>query len=264
MSLLDTSSVPRRLDTRRLLTAHPEALAAVVVALAWGVLLLLGHQAFHQVATSGPAVMSGMPGMASSHSPADTAWSRAAAQVPQWVLMTVAMMGPVALAGIRHTGRNSLRWRRGRAMAEFAAAYLAVWTAFGALVLLAVARGVSPFSGTAELGAVLAVAALWQLSARKRRSLRSCHRSIPLPLHGWPAERGAAVFGFRHGLSCIGSCWCLMLVMVFVTDRHLLWTIAITASIAIERWARHPRRASQLVAGGLAAASLATLAIAFS
>jgi predicted metal-binding membrane protein len=262
MAILGTSSLPHRADMRRLLIGRPEALAGVVVVLAWVFLLSRGGQGLHHGATTDPAAMRGMTRMATSHSPASQApWTLAVAQVPHWVLMTVVMMGPVALAGIRHTGRNSLQWRRGRAMAEFAAAYLAVWTAFGAVALAVTAR-LSLLSGTAGLGAVLTLAAGWQLSPLKRRCLRNCHRSVPLPLHGWPAERGAVVFGLRHGASCLGTCWCLMLVMVVTPGWHLLWTLALSAAIAVERWAQHPRSASRFVAAGLASAAAGTLALA--
>jgi predicted metal-binding membrane protein len=262
MAILGTSSLPERADMRRLLIGRPEALAGVVVVLAWVFLLLRGGQGLHHGTTTDPAAMPSMPGMVPSHPPAvEGPWTRAVTQLPQWVLMTVAMMGPVALAGIRHTGRNSLRWRRGRAMTEFAAAYLAVWTAFGAVALAATAR-LSSLPGTAGLGAVLALAVGWQLSPLKRRCLRSCHHSVPLPLHGWPAERGAALFGLRHGVSCLGTCWCLMLVMIVAPGWHLLWTLALSVAIAVERWAQHPRRASRFVAAGLASAAGGTLALA--
>ena len=103
--------------------------------------------------------------------------------IDSWVLMSVAMMGPAALAGVRHTRLNSLRWRRGRAMTEFAAAYLAVWAIFGAVALTVVAA-LPGGPGTVALAIVLALAAAWQLTPLKRRWLRDCHRSVPLPPQG--------------------------------------------------------------------------------
>jgi predicted metal-binding membrane protein len=90
-------------------------------------------------------------------------WSEAASGLPSWMLMTVAMMGPSALIATRHVGLNSLRWRRQRAIAEFSAAYLAVWAAFGLLVLAAAAF-VPSVPGPAALAVVLAAAAAWQLT----------------------------------------------------------------------------------------------------
>jgi predicted metal-binding membrane protein len=181
--------------------------------------------------------------------------SPSGAALGSWVLMTVAMMGPGALAGVRHTGMNSLCWRRRRAMAEFSASYLAVWVAFGLLVIAGTAA-IPGVPGWPALAATLAVAAAWQLTPYKRRLLRDCHRSVPLPPTGWSADRGALTFGLRNGLACLGSCWCLMIVMVAVPGAHLLWTAALTGVVTTERWVERPRRVSRWAAVGLGAAAL--------
>jgi predicted metal-binding membrane protein len=167
-----------------------------------------------------------------------------------WILMCIAMMGPATLAGVRHTGLNSLRWRRGRAMAEFSAAYLGVWTAFGIIALslnafLIVNRGLLMFA------AILALAGAWQLTPFKRRALRDCHRSVPLPLRGWRAEKGSIRFGLRNGLSCVGSCWCLMLVMVVAPGYYLLWMTVLTGIVTTEKLVQRPRRATRFAANAL-------------
>jgi predicted metal-binding membrane protein len=169
--------------------------------------------------------------------------------------MVVAMMGPSALAGVRHTAENSLRWRRGRAMAEFSLAYLAVWTAVG-LVALRTLAWLPVEAGVAALAVTLAAAAAWQLTPWKRRWLRDCHRAVPLPPTGWAAERGAVRFGVRNGLACVGSCWCLMLVMLVAPGAHLVWTVALTGVITTERWLARPRQATRRIAGGLAVAAV--------
>jgi predicted metal-binding membrane protein len=229
-----TAALVPRLDVRQLLLRRPELGASVVVVGAWVALLALAAQGGHRHVSRG---------------------------LPYWTLMTVAMMGPAALAGIRHTGLNSLRWRRGRAMAEFAAAYLAVWTAFGALALT-MATLVPAVPGSAAFAIVLAGAAAWQLSPLKRRWLRDCHRSVPLPLRGWAAEWAALRFGLRNVAACIGSCWCLMLVMVVASG--LLWTVLVAGFVTAEKLLQQPRRATRfgaavlaIAAAGAAAAALA-------
>ncbi len=72
-------------------------------------------------------------------------------------------------------------------MAEFAAAYLLTWATFG-VVALAIAARVPATGQVTALSAVLAAAAAWQLTPAKRRALRGCHRSVPLPPRGWRAE----------------------------------------------------------------------------
>jgi predicted metal-binding membrane protein len=267
MTILDAPSQRRRVDIARLISARPEIAAGAFVVVAWGLLLVLAAADARRggatpAGMAGMSRMTGMPGMAPTGSPG--AWvglSRAVAELPHWTLMTIAMMGPVALAGIRHTAINSLRWRRRRAMAEFAVAYLAVWTAFGYLALTG-AGLVSSFPGSARLAVALAVASGWEFSPLKRRCLLSCHRSLPLPLSGLPAEQGAVRFGLRHGLSCLGACWCLMLIMAAAPEGNLVWTVVLGCVIAAERWARHPRRVSRLAGGGLAAAAMGALALA--
>jgi predicted metal-binding membrane protein len=199
-----------------------------------------------------------MTGTRSGTSP--SVWSGVIAGLPYWLLMTVAMMGPVALAGVRHTALNSLQWRRGRAVAEFGAGYLAVWAAVGVGALAAAES--TPLPRDVGLAVVLTGAAAWELSAAKRRASRACHRPLPLPLYGWPAERGALVFGLRQGVGCVGTCWCLMLTMVVVPGAHLLWMTALTCLIAMQRIARRPRRASTITASGLGAAAVATVVLA--
>lgn len=175
-----------------------------------------------------------------------------------WALMSVAMMLPAAVPALAHVGTNSLRWRRQRAMATFAAVYLAVWIGYGVLLL-----GAAPLwarlPGDAALACALALAAAWQLTVHKRRALRDCHRSSPLPPTGWRAVAGAGRFGLRQGGACLRSCWALMLVMAVASGRSgmLGWMAVLTGIVMAERLARKPRRPAQLAAAALAAAAVA-------
>lgn len=175
-----------------------------------------------------------------------------------WVLMCVAMMLPAALPALAHVGENSLRRRRRRAMAGFAAVYLAVWTGYGAL-LLAIAPLWSRLPGDAVLAGALALASGWQLTVRKRRALRDCHRSSPLPLAGLRALAGTGRFGLRHAGACLRSCWALMLVMAVAGGGAAMlgWMAALTGIVTAERLARTPGRCANVAAAALAAAALA-------
>jgi predicted metal-binding membrane protein len=249
---------PLRASVRRLLLRHPELPAAAAVAAAWLALLATAGRA--ALAGHPAAGMAAMPGMGSAHRAAGLA---AAAGLPGWVLMTVAMMGPAALAGVRHTGLNSLRWRRGRAMAGFAAAYLTAWAVFGVLALAAAALFTgAAVPGPAALAAVLAAAAAWQLTPAKRRCLRACHRSVPLPPRGWRAEWGSLRFGLRNGAACLGSCWCLMLVMVAAPAGQLLWMAGLAGAVTAERLALRPRAVTRFIGVACAFAAVAVLATA--
>ena len=242
-----------RLDVRLLMLRRPELAAMAVIALAWVTIVMLALGGL-----GGDSRAPGMPGMAGMPGSGPAASYRVLPAVADglagWILMCVAMMGPGALAGIRHTGINSLRWRRGRAMTEFAVAYLGVWAAFGAVALALSALAPSR-QRLGVLALVLALAAAWQVTRFKRRALRDCHRSVPLPLRGWRAEWGALRFGLRNSLSCVGSCWCLMLVMIAVPGGYLLWMIVLTGIVTVERLLERPRQATRFAAAAMGIAA---------
>jgi predicted metal-binding membrane protein len=233
MSVL-TAAAPRR--TAGVLRAgrRPETLAALVVVAAWAALLLrpdpaMGHM--HDMEAAPPTMTS-------------------------WLLMTTAMMGPATLAGVSHVARNSLRWRRGRAVIEYAVGYLAAWATTGALVL-AVVSSVPDAPGRAALAVVLLGASAWQLTPVKRTCLREGHLSLPLPPRGRRAELAALRFGWRNGAACVGSCWCMMLTMAVAPAGHVPMTAGLTLAVTAERLTRRPRWATRLVAVALAAAGAA-------
>jgi predicted metal-binding membrane protein len=209
---------------------------------------------------SGMSGMAGMAGMPSAGAPSAhhsmLLGEGAVAGVRMWVLMVVAMMLPTALPAVRHVAANSLRRRRPRAMATFAAAYTLVWVAFGALVLLA-ARAWSGLDRAAVVAGALALAAAWQLSAPKRRALRDCHRSSPLPPTGRRATAGVVRFAMRNGTACVRSCWAMMLAMAVAATAATFWMVAITGLVLIEKLAPKPRQATRAGAVLLAAGSLA-------
>jgi len=219
---------------REWLRNRPEWPATAIVCIAWCLVVVSPFD------TSG---VSGHPGTPLRHG-----------GLGRWMVMTVAMMGPAALAGVRHTAASSLRWRRGRAIVEFALAYLAQWALFGAVIFgLFSALRVVP--GWSALAIVLVIAAAWQLTPVKKRCLRDCHRSIPLPPTGWRADRAALEFGLVNGLACVGSCSALMLVMVAAPSAHLWWSIVLTGVVTCERMLERPNRATRRHAFGLAVAA---------
>ena len=241
----------RRAPVRRVFLEHPEAGPALVIATVW--MMLVFAPAAHIRIPHGEMVPT------TSQTAGVNIWRMALRErLPSWMLMTIAMMGPAALAGLRHTALNSLNWRRGRAMTEFAAGYLAVWAAFG-LAGLTVTAVIPHSVGWNATAIALAAACAWQLTPLKRRYLRDCHRSVPLPLRGWRAERSAVRFGVRIGVACLGSCWCFMLVMAVVPGTHILWTAALTGLITVERYVARPRRATRLVALSLGVAAACAL-----
>lgn len=230
----------------------PVLAAALVVATAWMALAAIGgegHAGMHHGA--GSSAMDGMQGMRHDHASAAQPFAVALAL---WALMTVAMMGPAALPALRHVAVNTLRWRRGRAVSLFAAVVLALWTVFGAAVLLARPLWEDARPSVA-LAAGLALAAAWQLTALKRRALGDCHRTSPLPPRGRRADAGVVRFGLLNGGACMRSCWPLMLVMALAPSAPLLWMAGLTVVVTAEKSTRRPRRATRAVAALLGVAA---------
>jgi predicted metal-binding membrane protein len=183
-----------------------------------------GHQAMHHVATSS----SEAPLQAGAHT---TSWLAAQGG---WLLMATAMMLPSALPTARHVAMNSRWQRRQRATAIFMGTYLAVWLLFG-VVVVSVARWTPVPKGVEwPLAATLVVAAGWELTPAKRRWLRACHRTVPLPPSGWKADAACARFGLRYGQACIGACWALMLPMAIAGHAGLPLMTMLTAIVAAE------------------------------
>ena len=219
---------------------------------------------------AGPGAAHGGAGTAAAAGPAAAAgtaagagWAAVQAAIgglPMWSLMALAMMLPVALPGLAYVAAHSYRWRRRPAMVQFAAAYLSLWVAFGALAL-----GLLSFvhlRAEIEVAAALGIAAAWELTAPKRRALRDCHRSIPLPVDGRGASLGPARFGLVNGYACVRACWPTMLVMAVVPGGQMLfWMPVLTVLMAGEKLARRPKRAAWIVAGALAFGALIALAL---
>jgi predicted metal-binding membrane protein len=174
--------------------------------------------------------------------------------VPWWTLMVVAMMVPATIPVARAISFASMWQRRYRAPLLFLAAYVAVWMALGAGAIgawelaAALAAG-HAIHGAAATGAILLVAANWQLAATHRRCLKRCHRTLPLGARGVAADRACLRYGLYHARQCAGACWPLMLATI--PGHGVALMVALTALSSWQRLARRPNRTA--CAGGLVA-----------
>lgn len=222
--------------------SRPERAALAVVALAW--LLFAGLHGLRLLGTATPAGLD----------------AGILTLVVSVAVMTAAMMGPLALPVARHVAHNSLRARRGQAVLLFLGSYLAVWTTFSlaALAIIAVsgAAAVGRATGPWLVLALVAIAVGWQLSATKRRILRSCQRPIPLPARGSAATRGSIRFGVVFGARCIASCWALMLLMLIPSTNHLWWAISVAGLLFLERFNPTIRRRPALLSPAIVLAGV--------
>jgi predicted metal-binding membrane protein len=145
--------------------------------------------------------------------------------------MSLAMMGPTIVPAARQLAFNSLRRLRWRHLAVFVAAYLLVWTAVGAVVLLLV--GQLAIGGSVGVIAALSVAAVWQLTPLKRRGLALCHGPVVPPAFGWRGDAGCLRLGLKQGGYAVVSSGPLMAVMA-VAGHGLAWMPLLTTVMFVE------------------------------
>jgi predicted metal-binding membrane protein len=179
-----------------------------------------------------------------------------------WVAMMTAMMLPSTVPTLLLFGRV-VRSDPGASPAArvyvFAAGYLLVWTAYAAamtlvqreLFLRSVMTAMMEVQAAALSGALLVVAGLYQLTPLKRACLRACQSPASFLAGNWrTGSRGALRLGVRHGLSCLGCCWALMLLLFALGVMNLPVLVGLTIFLIVEKMA--PPWLHAEVAGGLA------------
>ncbi len=191
------------------------------------------------------------PGMAMAGMAAE-GWSLGAftAFLVAWAVMMAAMMFPAAAPMLLLVRRVSTqRQAAGNAFVStwiFAAGYLLVWTAIGALVWVLVQLGsdLATDLGSADraawapiaLGATLMIAGIYQFTPLKRVCLRHCQSPLGFVLGHWREGRvGALQMGVRHGAYCLGCCWALFAVLVATGVMSLAWMLLLTLVVFAEK-----------------------------
>jgi predicted metal-binding membrane protein len=210
---------------------HPERGLAAVALAAWVALLFAGH----------------------SHS----FWGRQTG----WMLMLAAMMIPPALPMARHVMQNSKRHRRQRAGLLFAGTSLLPWAVAGAGgVGLVSVIGLDGYRRWL-LGGSLLVAAAWELTPDKRRALKACHRTLPLPPDGRKADRACCRLGLQYGKACFRACWALMLPMVLAGHPGVVLMLVLTGIAVAEEVVRKGYRLASAAAVLLTVAGMMVLVL---
>ena len=163
-----------------------------------------------------------------------------------WAAMMLGMMLPSAAPVlllyarvIRSSGESaSLR------LYLFALGYLLTWTAFSLAATglqWALSRGalLSPMMETRTPllgGALLVLAGVWQFTAMKRACLVFCRSPAAFFAQSWRRGRlGALRMGIKHGVYCLGCCWALMLLLFVGGVMNLVWIVAITGFVLLEK-----------------------------
>jgi predicted metal-binding membrane protein len=185
-----------------------------------------------------------------------------------WIVMMVGMMIPsvapmlLLYAGIMR--RSPEGPRAALRVYPMAAGYALVWVGFSlaatlvqralseALALSPMMTLVSPMAA----GAVLVVAAIYQVTPLKRTCLDACQSPVAfITTHMRPGIWGACRMGVEHGVYCLGCCWALMLLL-FAGGVMNIWVIvALTVFVLVEKVAPFGERSRSLSAAGLVAAA---------
>ena len=179
-----------------------------------------------------------------------------------WVVMMVAMMFP-SVAPTVSLYAHMTRQRSPVRPLLLTAAYLLVWSAVGLLSYVSFELGKGWFGvhlswatgGRWLAAAVLAAAAVYELTPLKNACLSRCCSPIGL-LQSWrDGSAGAIDMGARHAAWCIGCCWTLMAALFALGVMSLEWMAVTAALITAEKvipWRRSVRGFTFAILLGLA------------
>jgi predicted metal-binding membrane protein len=189
-------------------------------------------------------------------------WTHVVLLFAMWSAMMVAMMVPSATPMIVQCAKSMAEETSAArplfGIGAFAAGYVFVWTLFSAAAtiaqrVLSEAELLTPMmepAMPAVASGLLLAAGVYQLLPFKRRYLSSC-RSVSACVTRPPkAVCDAFRMGTRHGLSCLGCCGVLMLLLFAGGVMNLLVIAALTLIVIIEKVAPFGMRSTR-VSGGL-------------
>jgi predicted metal-binding membrane protein len=229
--------------------SDPGVLLWTVAGVCWVALLLSGHH--HQIFLLGASATSA-PGAALVFA-------------AFWLEMIGAMMLPTAVPMMRRFTAVSARGPQPVASgAAFLGGYVALWMAFAIAALAAatvIQIALGPLWLNAHpylvLAAMLALAGAFQFSPMKDRCLTLCRDPLTFLFRHYRRGASAAfVLGLRHGLSCLGCCWALMLVMCGTGMASLLAMFLLMLVMLAEKVTRWGHRATAPIGVVLLCAAL--------
>jgi predicted metal-binding membrane protein len=165
-----------------------------------------------------------------------------------WAVMMVGMMaGTAAPMLLLFAGAHSARGTRGGmppAVMMFGLGYIIVWVAFSAAAALAQwmlhqTAMLTPAMAAANgrlAGGILVAAGAYQLTPVKGACLIRCRSPLGFLMTNWRGGTvGALQMGLLHGVYCLGCCWLLMCLLFVVGVMNLVWVLALTAFVFIEK-----------------------------
>jgi predicted metal-binding membrane protein len=186
-----------------------------------------------------------------------------------WLVMMAAMMFP-SLAPTTALYARMTRQRGWSRPLVFTAAYLLVWGAAGLVAYSLFYLGRSALGGALAwhaggrwfAGAVLAVAAVYELTPLKDVCLGKCRSPLGFLLGAWrDGNRGALEMGSKHAAWCLGCCWALMAGLFALGVMSITWMALIAALITVEKTIPWRRAATWGTAAVLITLAITVVAI---
>jgi predicted metal-binding membrane protein len=160
-----------------------------------------------------------------------------------WVVMMAAMMLPSVSPTVALYAHMTRRGGPVRPLL-FSIGYLFVWGLAGIVAYGLYEAGRSLFGtdlrwnagGRWFAGAVLVVAALYELTPLKDACLQKCRTPVGFLLGAWrDGRRGAVAMGTRHAAWCVGCCWALMGALFALGVMSVTWMAFVAALITLEK-----------------------------
>ena len=184
-----------------------------------------------------------------------------------WAIMMLAMMLPTAIPVILVFMRlQKTRLQKQShdqplilASGIFILGYLAAWTCYSLAVSvvqwqLHKTGLLNPMMTSGNYlmsGLVLLLAGIYQWTPFKNSCLKYCRSPLAFLLAEWrEGSWGSLRLGFRHGSYCVGCCAFLMAVLFAVGVMNMLWVLALTVFVALEKTLM-PAKISSVLFGGL-------------
>lgn len=160
-----------------------------------------------------------------------------------WVLMTLVMMSTTAvpvlksLHSITQNATQLIWW-------AFVFGYSLIWFGFALAasslqLMISEINLLDAYQGlNKSLSAgLLITAGLYQFSSLKQRCQSECLAPMQFFLRHWrDGVSGGLKMGLRHGVTCVGCCWALML-LAFVGGLTNIWFMVLSAAVmAVEKF----------------------------
>ncbi len=222
----------------------------VVVALCWWWIIALARDMY------GP-----MTGPSAWMMTTSWDWQHIMLLFAMWSAMMVAMMVP--------SGAPTL-WRCASAfhIGAVVAGYVVIWTLFSVVAtvaqrLMSATDLLTPMmepSMPAVAGGLLLLAGIYQLLPFKRTCLASCRTAAACVDSSPPRIVAAFRSGTRHGVTCLGCCWALMLLLFAGGVMNLAVIVSVSAIVCFEKVGRFGVASTRVSGGALIALGVWTIA----